>query len=789
MAKRITLMISVFLLFASSSIFAASFIVRRIRIQGLQYIRESTVLSYLPVHIGQRFSTEQSSSIIWALYRTDLFSNVRLLQEGNTLIVRVRERPVISLIKISGNKSISTQKLKPVLQKFGIAIGQPYNSAKLHTITEGLQQEYDRMGRHAARVNATIKQEPGNRVAVYIHINEGKVAKVYSIHIYGNYAFSEHVLRGQFQLTTPGLFTFFTHHDRYSESQLEEDLQNLQYFYLNHGYLRFQVVSHQVTLTPDRKGVDIVINVSEGPQYRIAGYRVVGHFANLPQVQQIVSTIKSGDVFSRQQIISVNQSIGKYFADRGYAFPTVQPQFKIDDHNHTVFITFYIDIGRRIYVRYINIYGNDRTNDIVLRSNLVQMEASQFSLSKVEESQRRLAMLPYLRNVQVTPVPVVGHPDLVDLNYHATEVSAGRATIQGGYSDIDGFLVGANISEPNFMGTGKYVSLSATRTGYSTLFQFQYSNPFYTIDGVSRTLALYYSRTTANKKLNYDQYDLDDFGGSVSYGIPMSNYDTFNLGYGYDLLSISNVNGITSSNPASPGVLQFISKNKSPFSQFSLTGGWSHITLDRAVFPTAGGSQAINLIVGVPIVKRSVRFYKTTYDGKWYYSLGHGFIINPHAALGYGDGFGGEALPFYNNFYAGGIDTLPGFAPNSLGPKNPNNSFAAIGGNVELLGGINVIFPNFISDKLRTAVFLDAGNIFDTNRAQYSAIDRSRSILPVLRPISYESISLKNMRLSTGLMVSWYSPLGPIEFSLGFPLVKKKHDDTSIFGFSFGTSI
>jgi len=768
---------------------ASAFIIRHIQVRGLQRIDRGTVLNYVPLHVGQNYRSSDGPIIINALFKTNFFSNVRLFRRRSTLVIKVVERPIIGLIKITGNKAIKRKKLNPVLKRLGIVEGQVYIPARLFEIKIGLQQEYDMLGRYAANVTVDVVPEPRNRVALYIHVHEGPIAKVRRITIVGNHAFSEGKLVSHFKLSTPGILSWYTHNDRYSRLKLQQDLAQMQAFYFDHGFLRFRIISKKVTITPDHKGVSITIHVYEGPVYHIGGSRVDGPFANDPHIQHIVSAIHVGDIFSRHQLLIIDQSIAHYFANQGFAFPKINIVPQINDKTLKVFLVFRIAPGRRVYVKRINFIGNHRTSEKILRAETQQMEGSIFSLHHVNESKRRLANLPYLKNIRVVPVPVPGEPNQVILNYYMTEVKAGKASIQGGYSDVDGFLYGASVAEPNFMGSGKYVALSFMRSRYSDSYTFDYSNPFYTPDGVSRGFSVYYTHTTPNTKLNLEPYTIDTYGGKFYYGIPISTYSTMSVGFGYDHIAVSNVQV-----KASPQVLTFLQQNKTPFNQFNIIFGLARSTLDRAIFPQHGSVMVFNAIVGAPVIRDSVGYLKTTFVGRWYVYLGNGFILNPHTTLGYGKGFGySDIYPFYNNFFAGGISTLPGFAPNSLGPKNPNFSNGAIGGDVEIIGGVNLIVPNPFSHKVRIAFFLDAGNIFNTERLQYTTAQKlaAKAAKIKLAPILYEGVSLSNLRVSTGILVSWYSPLGPIEFSLGWPIVFHGHrgDRREIFGFSFGGSL
>lgn len=760
------------LLLFSASTFAASFVVEHIQVQGLQRVSAATVLKAMPLHAGATYTDSDSNAIIAKIFKTGFFSDVQLSRSGSTLIVHVVERPTIDSITITGNKSIKADELKPVLKKLDIVVGYTFDPSKLHEIVLGLQQQYTLLGHAAATVTPHVKKLSRNRVALHIAIQEGKPSIVRGIHITGNHAFSEHTLLSQFKLTTPGILTWFNHHDRYSSMQLDSDLQDLQNFYFDHGYLDFRMVSHDVTKSPN--GVVINVQVSEGDMYHISGYRLVESnvpTAFVPKIKVFLSELKVGAVFSRKQILDLDKKIGDYLADHGYAFPQIDPAPTLDRAAHRVFITYHIQSGKRVYVRHIHIVGNTRTSGVVVRTQLRQMEGSLYSLKDVQESKRRIANLSYFNHINITTKPVPNTNNQVDLNYHVHEVNAGRASVQAGYSDVDGFLYGANVSEPNFLGSGKYVSVGFQRSEFSSNYGFTYNNPFYTASGISRGFNVYYSHTTP-ANVNLEPYTMDDYGASMTYGIPIGEYDSLSLGGGYDHVAISNVNASL----VSPSVTQFLARKKSPYNQLKILSGITHVTLDRAIFPTKGNEQDLGFTLGVPAIQSSLGYYQVTYDNMIYFPIKYGFIFNPHISLGYGGGYDGTPqLPFFSNFYAGGLRTLPGYEGNTLGPKNPNNTSQALGGNLQTLGGLNFILPDFISNKVRTAILLDAGNVFQTNRTP---------------GVTYEAIRVENLRVTTGIMLSWWSPLGaPLDFSLAFPLNKKPGDQLSAFGFSFGATI
>lgn len=782
--KRLLSVVVFSIVFFVSFAFAADeFVIRNIDVRGVQRITPSTVRTYMPVRIGETFTPELGNKIITTLYKTGFFSDVQLDASGNTLIVNVKERPIISLVQITGNKEITTDKLKPILKNLGIIEGNAFDNVKVNEIVQGLQQQYAKMGYRAASVTTQVVPEPRNRVSLYINVNEGIIAKVHSINIVGNKAFSQRRLRHQFKLTTPGILTWINHRDRYSPEKLQEDLQNLSEFYQNHGYLRFRVVSQQVTLSPDNKRVDITIYINEGDIYRISGFKVTGQTLGFDKQLLSLIEFKPGDLFSRQAILDSNKAIGDFMADRGYAFTSVNILPSVDDVRHQVYLTFNVVSGARVYVRRINFFGNQRTNEVVLRREMRQYEASGYSLSKIEESKRRLQLLGYFDDITVTPQNVPGHADQVDLNYHVKEVSAGRASVQGGYSDVYGFLYGASISEPNFMGSGKYVSLGFQNSQYSNYYAFTYNDPYYTPNGMSRGFSLYYSHMRPTAQFNFQTYLLDGYGLDVTYGLPISERNSIAFGYGYEHIAISGVNPAN----VAPSVLAFLGtengkqRTGATYNQFKVTGGWTYNGLDRAIFPTKGFYTGLGLEVGVPIVNSSLDYYTATYLAKFYQPLFKGFIFNLLGTVAYGNGLeSNHRLPFFKNFYAGGIGSVPAFSPNSLGPQFANNNLVAIGGNFEMVFGAHLILPSF-TPKVRTAIIFDAGNVFE--------VPKFPADIPANGVINNNSVALNNLRPSLGAGVEWWSPFGPIDVTLAFPLNKRPGDQTQPFQFSFGVSL
>ncbi len=767
---------------------ANSFVIKSIQIQGLQNLPAATVKSDLPVKLGQTFSEETSSKIITSLYRTGYFSNIDVETQGAVVIVKVVERPTIGILTITGNKTITRKQLKPVLKQTGIVEGAFYDPAKINQLTEGLKQQYGLMGRHAAKVDVKTKPLPGNRIALHIVIHEGPVAIVKKIRINGAPQFSQRAMKKNFSLTTPGLTTFITHKDRYSEQQLNRDLESLRSFFMNRGYLEYRLIDKSVEMSSDNKSVNVTLTVSPGSVFTLGRVDLSSSIKNDPELYSLI-TVKPGQVFSREKIIAINKKIGDRYANQGYAFPKVHIVPTPNTKTKTVDLSFSVDKGKLTYIRHIGFSGNTSTQDSVLRYQMRQYEASTFSLEDVNESKRKIALLPYLKNVNVKTTPVPGSNDQVDLDYSMEEVKAGSASLSFGYSDVDGLLYGVSVSEPNFLGTGKLVSLSFQKSDYSSKYSYRYFNPFYTSNGISRGFDFSIAHYDPSD-VDLDTYDMDQYAAGVSYAMPINQTMRLSWGGGYKYVDISNL-----PDTVSPSVQEFIDDNEPPYNEFNLITGLTHDTRNRAFFPTQGGQQSLSVTVSLPVLDSSLPYYLLRLKGNWFVPIGGGFVLNPHTTLAFGDGYGSnDQLPFFDNLYAGGIDTMPGYEPGSLGPSYTYTELnsdgttsgpytSSLGGNVEIITGLNMVFPNPFPSNVRTLLTLDAGNIFQTYDLAKESINPN-----VDGEVTQESIQLKNFRVTAGVMVQWRTFM-PLNFSLAYPLNKQDGDLTQPFTFSASAAI
>lgn len=758
---------------------ASAFTIRKIEFSGLQRLTRSAMLSYLSVKVGQSFNSSESATMIRRLYKTGFFTRVNLSRRGNTLIVAVRERPTIGSIDIVGNSEIQTKQLQAALKSMSIQDGDIYSPGKLSQFSTGLEQQYKMMGYYAAKVRIKTQNAPRNRVLVTVNITEGDVAKIKQISFSGNKAFSGSTLAKTFSMAPSGLFSFFTSSDHYSAAKLATDLQSLTHFYNDHGYLQFKVSGKRVSVSADNQRVNIAIQVTEGPIYHVARVSFTGPSAQIVRSREM-NTIASGSVFSRKDMVALSKKIQAYFANEGYAQAQVLTKTKLFPATKTVNVVFYVSKNSRIYVRRITFTGNDHSQDAVLRSRVRQMEGSLYSQKLIDESKQKIAQLPYFQFLGVQASPVPGKSDEVDLNFVVKERPAGQFMVQGGYSELQKFFYSIAFNQQNFMGSGKAAGISFTQSKYQKAYKLNWSNPMYKPSGISRSLSFNYTKTMPTK-MGLGNYDMDDIGFMVNYGIPVSINNTLTFGAGYDYTRVDNFDP----KKGSPAIAQYIKQYGTRYSQYKVNAEWTYQNLDQMPFPTAGLYSDFDLTMALPFGKvktdpnktNTIGYYTAQLDARYYLPLGKsGFIINPHLTLGYGNGIGKyDSLPFFMNFYGGGPTTLPGYTSSSLGPINPNDpDNKYMGGNVQVFTGLNFIVPNHLSDNLRTALFVAGGNIFDTHH---------------VTGVKYEDVKLSNLRGSAGLLVAFNIPsLATLEFAIAKPFNTKPGDDTTTFGFTLGSA-
>lgn len=744
---------------------AQDFIVQHIDVEGLQRINLETVLNYLPIQEGDRLDPEDTANVIRALYDTGFFQNVELIRQDSTLIIKVIERPTIGNIDISGNREISKDQLASVMSQLGLEEGEIFQLSDLELFEQDLKREYNNRGKYNAIISTSVTPQSQNRVGVNIDVSEGSAAKIKSINIIGNEAFSTGELLQQFSLSTPNILklTFITGGDQYGQEKLDASLEALSSFYLDRGYLEFRVESSQVLLSPDKKDVYIDIRIHEGQQYTFSGYQLTGDLVVSEELLASFIDIKVGDVYSYQTVTQSITLISEVLGNAGYGFPDINVEPTVNEENLQVFITFIIDPGRHIYVRRINFFGNTRTSDDVLRRALYQEEGGLLSLQNIRESERQLRILPYMEDISVETVPVSGTNNQVDLDFHVMEAPSAEAFASVGYG-TNGFEVNAGLEEFNFMGTGRNVGFNFITSLWVTSYSINYFNPYYKVNGLGRGFNLYFSKFTPGR-LNIATFTSDRFGGNVNYSYLLNNTSSVQFGYGYEHLDISSGGMIRQ-------IDNFLDENGHIFEQARLTAGWANNTFDRFPFPTRGWNQQITALTALPAAKNALSFFKASYLARYYRPIPKDFIFTALASFAYGNQYNSRGLPFFENYYAGGIadpGQVRGFESYSLGPRDDMDN--PLGGNVLINGSVGLILPYPISrDNLRIAAFVDGGNVYAFGLPQQQ---RGTGSGPI--------------RYSGGVSAEWRSPFGPLLFSVALPINKQEEDRTQVFQFTLSS--
>jgi outer membrane protein insertion porin family len=744
------------LLCGSARAFEA-FEVTDIRVEGLERISPGTVFNYLPIKVGDTVDSDDTVNAVKTLFKTGFFSDIRMERDGSVLVVYVKERAAISSIKITGNKDLETDKLLEGLKDIGLAEGRVFDRSLLDKVEQELRRQYFSRGKYAVRIKTTITPLERNRVGILIDISEGEAARIKQINIVGNHTFTDKELRKGFTLNTPSFLSFITKNDQYSKQKLSADLEILRSYYLDRGYLNFNILSTQVSITPDKKDIYITINISEGDQFRIKEVTLSGELVLKPEELFPLVKINPDDVFSRKRVTEAVDRISAKLGDQGYAFANVNTVPDVNESDRLVNLAFIVDPGKRVYVRRVNVKGNITTRDEVLRREMRQMEAGWFSAEKVERSRTRLQKLGFFEDVNVETPAVPGTTDQVDVNYSVTETSSGNITAGAGYSQTSGILFNASISQDNFLGSGKRVSFAFNNSKVTTIYNFYYTDPYYTINGVSRGFGLFYKKTDADQA-NISSYTTDTYGANVNYGIPINEFDTIRVSPEFENLKLKE----TSESPNE--VIDFIDQHGNDYNTVKLTGSWAHDTRNKALFADDGGLQSVSVETAVP--GPGLEYYKLGYDQRRYVPLTKDLTLSMHAQLGYGDGYGDyNNLPFFENYFAGGVRSVRGFEDNTLGPIDSKGN--PIGGSVQLVGGAEVLFPiPFVegTKSFRLGTFFDIGNVYS----------------------DFASFDAKELRYSVGVSSLWISPLGPLAISLGFPLNAKSSDNVQNFQFTVG---
>lgn len=749
----------------SAAVMAETFTIEDIRVEGLQRISAGTVFNYLPVKVGDEMSDNDARGIIRSLYKSKYFNDVQVERQDNVLVIKVQERPAISSIELVGNKDMDSGELLKSLREIGFGEGQVFEQAMLERVELELERQYFSRGKYGVAIESEVTPLSRNRVAIRITMAEGVVATIKDINIVGNDSFEQEELTEEFQTTTGTLLSFITKDNQYSRQKLSADLETLRSFYLDRGYVDFTVESTQVSISDDKKNMFITINISEGEKYKIDEVRLAGNLIVPEEELFPLVTIKQNSVFSRKAITKSTENLTNRLGNDGYAFANVNAVPEIDREAKEVDLTFFVDPGRRAYVRRIQISGNSKTRDEVLRREMRQQESAWISTEKVEQSKSRISRLGYFENVNVETIPVPGVQDQVDLDFGVTETPSGSLSAGVGYSQSDGIIFNANVTQKNFLGSGKHIRFGFNNSSINTIYSFGYTNPYATIDGISQGFNAYYRKTDADEA-NIARYTLDALGGDFTYGIPISEENRIDLGFGYERTEIDL--------PSTDRILryeEFIDREGDTFDTVTLNAGWSSDSRDSAILPTSGIAQSVSAEVAIP--GPSLQFYKLRYKANAYKPLSDDLTFAIRGEFGYGDAYGDtNEFPFFENFYAGGIRSVRGFQANTLGVKErtSNGDEEPVGGNLLVSGGAEIIFPVPFMDKslksFRLSAFTDFGNVYDVN----------------------EDFDAGLLRYSAGLSAIWISPFGAMTFSIAAPLKKEDGDETEAFQFSLGST-
>jgi outer membrane protein insertion porin family len=734
-----------------------TFTIRDIRVEGVQRTEAGTVFTYLPVKVGDRIDDEKAAAAIKALYATGFYSDVRLEADGDVLIVFVQERPAIAQIDIEGAKEFTKENLKDGLKQAGISESKIYDKSLLDRAEKELKRQYTSRGYYGAVVKTTVTPLERNRVSLRFDIEEGSVTKIADINIIGAKDFTEKQLLREMKLTTPGWFTWFTKDDQYSKQQLTADLESLRSYYLNRGYLEFNVESTQVSITPDREKIFITIVVSEGPVYRLGEVKFSGDLIVPEGDLRRLILVRQGEVFSREKVVDATKKISDRLGNDGYSFANVNPVPDLDRDKRIAGFTFFIDPGRRVYVRRVNISGNQKTQDEVIRRELRQLESSWYSLEKIARSKERLQRTGYFSDVTIETPAVTGTTDQVDVNVTVTERNTGTLNFGVGYSAAEKLTVQASVSQANILGTGNMLAFQVSNGSVNKVYSLTYVNPYWTADGISRGFD-FFRRDVDTSSLSIAAYHTYSSGAGVRFGIPVSELDTVNLGFTGERTRLT----VDSSAPAR--YLDFIREFGETTNTFRTNVGFARDSRDSLTWPTKGWLNEIAVEIGIP--PGDLTYYRATYQSQYFFTPDRisWLTLMLNGELGYAAGYRNRPLPFFKNFYAGGVGSVRGFETATLGPRDTNDDI--LGGNRRFVGNVEILFPmpGYKEKNVRLGFFLDAGDVWGEK----------------------ERIRGSDVRVAAGFGVSWDSPVGPLRFSFGAPLKKRKVDKVERFQFQLG---
>lgn len=777
----------------------ADFTIQDIRIEGLQRTEPSTVFSYLPVKVGDNFSDGQSEEIIRDLYATGFFDDVRVETMGNQVLLTVIERPTIATLNITGAKMLQNDAIKKSLESFGLAQSQYFNQATLNQAVAGLKQEYISRGKQSVEIKPTVTKLARNRIAIDLQIHEGESTKITEIDFEGNEHYSDRKLLKQMSLSEGGVWTWLTKSNQFNEQKFSQDMQRISDFYQNNGYFTFRILNTDIQTNDDKTQQTIKVTVDEGERYRWGKIRIEGDTREVAKedLYQLLK-IKEGKWYQRQQMVTALEAIQSRMGTAGYAFSEVNVQPVVNQENKTVDFVLNVDPGRKVYVNEINISGNNKTRDEVIRRELRQMEAAPYDTSKLQRSKERVELLGYFDNVQFDAKPVAGTPDQVDLDMSLTERSTGSLDLSAGWVQDTGMVMSVGVAQDNLFGTGKSASARISRSKTTLNGSLSFTDPYFTPDGVSLGYDLYGRRYDPRESSSSSkQYKTTTVGAGLRMGVPITEYDRVNFGLAAEHLGVNTYDG------APKRYREFMQehtgKEIGKFSGMLYKGtiGWGRNKTDNALWPTRGYKTGINGEIALP--GSDLKYYTLTHNQTWFFPLSKDFTLMLGGEVGYGNGYGNtKTMPFFENFYGGGLGSVRGFESGTLGPKvyDEYGDKVSYGGNKKANVSAELLFPMpGIKDArtVRLSLFADAGSVWDgktydnnSSSDSYYSDNATQNVYGI--GTTHKSTFKEELRYSAGAAVTWLSPLGPLKFSYAYPIKKKEGDEIQRFQFQLGTT-
>jgi len=802
-------------LWAAAAKGADSFTISDIRVEGLQRISEGTVYNYLPLNPGDELSPSSARSAIRELYRTGFFQDIQLSRESNILVITVRERPAISTVSLSGNKAIKEEELRRVLFDIGLSEGEVFDRLVLDRLKQELIQQYFSQGRYAVSVDTRVTELDRNRVRIAIVIDEGKVAEIRHINIVGNETFTDKQIRKDFEAGIKPKWKFWSKEGQYSREKLSGDMEKLRSYYLDRGYVDFSVESTQVAIGPEKKDIYITANVVEGDVYGVDEVSITGDLVIDEGTLRRLIVAQPGEIFSRKKVEQSVENITGILSNIGYAFANVNPITDVDRDNRLVSINFFVDPGKRVYIRRIQFVGNSKTKDEVLRREMRQMEGAWFSQSAIDRSRIRLQRLTYFETVEIETPAVPGTDDQVDIIVSVAERPAGSFTVGLGYSQVQGLIFSLSVQQENFIGSGKRLGLGVSHSSIISSLNLSYDNPYWTDDGVSRGFYARYQEFDQGAA-NISTFTSSEWALGMNFGVPVTEVDYLRSGIGYRNSQL-NIGSFTciEVDPDDPLICQefglrpsagdplshsldfngdnVISQDEREFNIFDWNVSWTRDSRNHFLNPSRGSAQSLSLQAALPGSSR--QYYKIMYRGAKYWPIWGGLVFSVRGNMGYGDSYDSydknslaspvdidqpigvcdpsdlvkldTGLPFYEHFYSGGVRDLRGYDDNTLGPKD--GFCRSIGGDFKIAGGVELAFPTpFVGSQsgTRIALFVDTGYVYE----------------------NISAFEAQKLRGSFGLSVTWEAPIGPIVISYAFPFNDQPGDRTEDLQFSFGTT-